>query len=89
MKLGLQVGLGLGPGHIVLDGNPAPTKRGTAVPHFSTHVYCGQTSGWTKMPLVMEVGFGPEHIVLDGEPLNSKATGISGIPVREFPFYGP
>jgi len=41
MKLGMEVGLG--PGHIVLDGDPAPpTERGTAVPHFSTHIYCGQ-----------------------------------------------
>jgi len=31
MKLGVQVGLG--PGHIVLHGNPAPPKRGTA-PNF-------------------------------------------------------
>jgi len=28
MKLSKQVGLG--PGHIVLDGDPAPPKRGTA-----------------------------------------------------------
>jgi len=34
MSLGVQVGLG--PGHIVLYGNPAPpTERGTAArPHF-------------------------------------------------------
>ena len=31
MKLGMEVGLG--PGHIVLDGDPAPpTERGTAPP---------------------------------------------------------
>ena len=42
MKLGTEVGIG--PGHIVLDGDPAPPpKRGTAAPHFSAHVYCGQT----------------------------------------------
>ena len=31
--------VGLGPGHIVLDGDPAPppTERGTAVPHISAH----------------------------------------------------
>jgi len=33
MKLGTQVGLG--PGHIVLDGDPAPlSQRGTAPPQF-------------------------------------------------------
>ena len=32
MELGMQVGLG--PGHTVLDGDPAPpTDRGTATPH--------------------------------------------------------
>jgi len=44
MKLGMQVGLG--PGHIVLDGDQLPPKkgRGTAPhPHFSAHVYYGQT----------------------------------------------
>jgi len=37
--------VGLGPGEIVLDRHPAPpaTERGTAAPHFSGHVYCGQT----------------------------------------------
>jgi len=33
MKLGMEVGLG--PGHIVLDGDPAlPPQRGTALPNF-------------------------------------------------------
>jgi len=37
MKLGMQVGLG--PGHIVLDGDPAPhPQRGTAPPQLSTEV---------------------------------------------------
>ena len=47
MALGTQIGLG--PGHIVLDGDPAPPKWHS--PHFSAHVCCGQTAGWTKMPL--------------------------------------
>ena len=41
MPLGTEVGLG--PGDIVLDGDSAPTERGTAASHFSAHVYCGQT----------------------------------------------
>jgi len=40
MKHGMEVGLD--PGHIVLDGNPAPPKRGTA-PHYLANVYCGHT----------------------------------------------
>ena len=42
MKLGMEVGLS--PGHIVLDSNPAPPKRGTA-PNFLVHVCCGQMAG--------------------------------------------
>ena len=61
MKLGVEVGLS--PGHIVLDGDPAPLpNRGTA-PQFLAHVCCGQTAGWIKMPLGMEVGLGLGHIV--------------------------
>jgi len=45
IKMPLGTELGLCPGHIVLDGDPAspPTERGTAVLHFSAHVYCGKT----------------------------------------------
>ena len=58
--------VGLGPGHILLDGDLAlPPKRGTA-PQFSAHVYCGQTAGWMNNPLGTEVDLGPRHIVLDG-----------------------
>jgi len=39
MSLGTEVGLS--PGHIVLDGDPAPRKKGHS-PHFLAHVYCGQ-----------------------------------------------
>jgi len=61
--------ISLGPGDIVLDGDPAPLERkGAQRPHFSAHVYCGQTAGWIKMPLGTEVGLGPSHIVLDGNP---------------------
>ena len=79
MKLGMVVRLG--PGHIVLDGNPAPPPpKKRHRPQFSAHVRCGQTTGWIKMPLGVEValgiwikmalgvevGLGQGHIVLDG-----------------------
>ena len=35
-------------------------------------VYCGQTIGWIRMPLIMEVDLGPGHIVLDGDPASAK-----------------
>jgi len=65
MALGMAVGLG--PGHIVLDGDPAPPQKRGHRPQFSAHAYCGQTAGWIKIPLFTEVGLGPDHIVLDGE----------------------
>jgi len=54
MTLGME--LGLGPGHIVLDGDPAP--------QFSAHVCCGQTAGWIKVPLGSEVDLDPDDTVL-------------------------
>jgi len=67
MKLGTEAGLG--PGHIVLDRNPAPLPTRAKQPHFSAHVYRGQTARWIKMPLGMEVGLGSANIVLDGDPV--------------------
>jgi len=46
MPLGTDVGLCLGLGDIVLDGNPVPPIRVTATaahPQFSARVYFGQT----------------------------------------------
>ena len=40
VKLGMQVGLGLG--HIVLDGDPAPLPQKATDPQFSAHIRCGQ-----------------------------------------------
>jgi len=52
-----DVEVGLGPCHIVLDGDPAPLKKRHS-----------QTVGWIKMPLCTKVGLGPRHIVLHGDP---------------------
>jgi len=43
--MSLDVEVGLGPGDIVLDGDPAPPQKGAQQPspHFTGHVYCGQT----------------------------------------------
>jgi len=66
MALGMKVGLG--PGHIVLDGDPAPPpkKAAEALNFRAKNFYSGQTAGCIKMPLGMAVGIGPGHIVLDG-----------------------
>ena len=66
MKLGMQVGLG--PDHIVLDGDPAPPSVKGHSPQFSAHICCDQMAAWIKMSLGMELGLGPGDFVLDGEP---------------------
>ena len=67
MKLGTQ--LGLGPGQIVLDGDPAPPPAKGHSPQFSAHICFGQTAAWIKTPLGMELGLRPGDFVLDGTPL--------------------
>jgi len=64
MALGMEVGLG--PGHIVLDGDPATLPKKGTEPQFSAHFYCGQTAICIKMPLCMVVGLSPGDFVLDG-----------------------
>jgi len=74
IKIKLGVHVGLGPGHIVLDGDPAPpSQRGTAPtpPQFSAHICCGQMPAWIKMPLCTEVGLGPGDFVLDADSTHS------------------
>jgi len=61
MPLGTEVGFG--PGHIVLDGDPAPPKGAQQPPHLLARTYCGQTAGWIRIPLGMEVGLGPGDTV--------------------------
>ena len=60
-------------------GTQLPLKRGTALPEFSSYVYCGQTAVWIKMPLTEE-GLGPGDIVLDGAQLAPPKRGT----VRQF-----
>jgi len=65
MKLGLEVGLD--PGHIVLDEDPASLpKRGTDPPIFGPFPFHGKIAVWIKMPLAVEVRLGPGDFVLDG-----------------------
>ena len=60
--------VGLGPGDIVLDGNPPSPKRRTAAPTFWPMYIVAKRAGWIKMPLGMDVGLGSGHILLDGDP---------------------
>jgi len=76
MPLGMEVGLG--PGHIVLDWDPASPlpKKGNSPLQFSARVCCGQTAEWIKMPLGTKVGLGSGDSVLDGHsaPLQNGGT---------------
>ena len=66
MKLGMQVGLG--PGHIVLCGDPAPPPlKGHSPPIFGPYLF--RPNGCMDQDVVgMEVGLGPGDFVLDGDP---------------------
>jgi len=62
MKLVVQGGLG--PGHNVLDGNPAlPPIKGHSFPNFWPMSVVEKMAGWIKVPLSREVGLGPSDIV--------------------------
>ena len=52
MKLGMQVGLG--PGHIVLDGDPAPPPPKGHSPQFSAHISCGKWLHGSRCHLVQK-----------------------------------
>jgi len=69
MPLGTEVGLG--PGEIVLDGDPAAPKTGT-VRQFLAHVRCDQMGKWIKMSLCTEEGLTRGDFVLDGDPAPQK-----------------
>ena len=83
MQLGTEVHLG--PGHIMLDGDPAiPPLKGHS-PQFLAIVRCGQTAGWSKVPLGVEVGLVPGHIVLDGDAAASAERGTTAPPPTSRP----
>ena len=48
---------------VYLDGDAAHRAVKGHSPQFSAHVRCGQTAGWTEMPLGMEVSLGPGDFV--------------------------
>jgi len=77
-KLGMLAGLG--PGHIVLDGDPAPLPKRGRSPQFSAHICCGQMAGFVKMVLGMEVGLGPGDFLLDGDPIPPPKEGAKPPP---------
>jgi len=66
MAVGIEVGLS--PGHILLDGDPALLpKKGAEPPIFGPRLLWPNCCVM-KMPLGAEVGLGLRDIVLDGDP---------------------
>jgi len=80
MKVDVQVGLG--PGHIVLDEDSAPSlPKGTEPsPNFQPYICCGQMAVWIKMPLGLEEGLSPCDFVFDPSPKGGGAPS---------PIFGP
>jgi len=58
--------------HCVRWGRSSFPQKGHSSPKFSTHVGCGQTSGWIKMSLATELCLGPGHLMLHGDPAPPK-----------------
>jgi len=54
--------------HCVRWGPSYPSLKGHS-PQFSANVRCGQTAGWTKMPLYTEIGLCAGNFVFDGTQL--------------------
>jgi len=70
VKLSVQVGLG--PGHIVLDGDPAPSFGGGTAPNFRPMSVVAKRLDGLRCHLVSEVGLGPGDFVFDGTQLPSE-----------------
>jgi len=51
IKMALGMEMGLGPGHFVLDGDPAPLPQKGTEPKIFAHFYCGQTAALIRTPL--------------------------------------
>jgi len=67
MPLGKKVGLD--PGDIVLDGDPAlPPKKGAQPPTVSPNFRMLWPNGWIKIPVGTEVGLGLGDIAWDPAP---------------------
>jgi len=78
IKMPLAMEVGLGPGDIVLHGDPAPPqKKGHSRPQFSARVYCGQTAVCIRIPLDMEIDLSLGDIVLDGYSTPPRLKGHS------------
>ena len=79
IKMPLVTEVGIGLDDTLLDGDPAPPKRGTA-PNFRP-IYCRQMAGCIRVPLGTEVGLSPDDIALDGASISSPSSKGAQPPV--------
>ena len=85
MKLGTRVGLG--PGHIVLDGDPAPPSPNMAQPPNVRPIsFAAKWLHGSRCHLV-EIGLGPGDFVLDGNPPPLPKKGTEPPPQFSAHFY--
>jgi len=70
MALGMEVGLG--PGHIVLDGDLATLPKKGQTPNFLPILLVAKRPDASRCQIGMEVGLNPGDFVLDGDPALSQ-----------------
>ena len=56
-------------------GTQLPSPKGARPLQFSANDRCGQTAGWTKIPLGMEVCLRPGDFVFDADPAPPEKRG--------------
>ena len=72
---------------IMLDGDRA--RRGELGPEFLANVCCGQTAGWTQMPLGMEIGLDQGgDFVSDEDPATPRKKGHTPHPMLAHVYCG-
>jgi len=69
--------------HCVRWGRSPSHGKGHSSPHFSSHVYCGQTAECIRIALGTEVDLGQGDIVLDGTQLPRLKRA------QQLPLFGP
>jgi len=73
IKMALGTDVSLGPGHIVLDGDPAPLPKKGTEPHPNFRPIFLWPNGWMHQDATwyMDVSLSPGDFVLDGDPAPS------------------
>jgi len=73
--------VGLGRGHILLDGTHLRLRQRGTAPNFRPISVVVKMAVWIKMPLGMEVGLGSGDFVLNGDPAPLPEKGRAPSPI--------